>query len=171
VKKLFVFLGFAVCGLLACRALVGIDDLQLVPDGGDHHENKQNGNDSGGQQQPNDAGNPPPNIDVDATIRGCAGADCPKCCKNAFTALRSNFEDPSGSGHTCMCNPSICGNKCSTLGQACSARQDPPSGTLDECVQCFDTELMNPSSPCAGTCAPTDQGCKDGLRCLESCHP
>jgi hypothetical protein len=167
VKKLFVFLGCAAAGLFACRALVGIDDLQFAPDAGDHHDNKQN---DGGPQQ-NDGGTSG-GVDFDAKNRDCQNAPdagCRKCCKDGYTLLHTTFEDPSGpnAGHDCMCGPTVCATDCKS--ELCAQPPVLPAGgpTPDNCIICFDSKL----APLCGSTCGDDRECKAAVECLQGCPP
>ena len=142
-------------GLFACRALVGIDDLEFQPAGQGPNNNGTSGGNGGG-----DGGAPKPEDCLDSP-KGCR-----ICCKDTFEAFRNKFERDKG-GTDCLCRVDACGAECATsicLGPLADAGPDP------DCAKCTDNVLGKPDNDnaCRAQCN-NDRECNDGVRCMQVC--
>lgn len=132
-------------GLIACRAIVGIDDDFDVADA-----RKDAGSDAASADAGADA--------VAAQNAACQKADCRRCCKVAYPDLH-DLESASTT-RTCLCAPTKCGNGCGGAGGYCQGGQ--PS---TDCVPCLDDQFTR--GGCTDDCQTP--GCRAGLSCLSEC--
>lgn len=162
-RRVLVFL--AVSGIVAggCRALIGIDDLEAVPDGGPPRGPNGNEGGPGGGNGGRDGGGGEgggPSFDIDTCL--AQGVDCRRCCKDGLPAFRDTFA--MGLGIACLCEAGSCAPQC---GSACTSLT--PVVPSAECSQCTDDFLGRPgSNPCASACG-ADRDCQLGVACLQKC--
>lgn len=160
--------------VVACRTIVGIDDLE-----GGEGPNRPGGGPEAGGPDSGDAGSHKPNDANQQLINQCVGkGDCPPCCKVSF-GVGPTFDKARSPGKKCMCQPANCLSQCESdcadenadLGKAPDGGA-PGSPTL--CVICVDEKLKNGTAQCArSVCEEVGGGardtCLDGLECLSKC--
>ena len=148
-----------------CRAVLGIDELELASDAGD----------GAARDAPSDV------LDAQAADTGadapvtssCArAADCPKCCREDVS-LRDGFGrlERLAADAGCICGAAPCQQECSP--GSCAAPGGGPS--TPTCGGCVDMQSRPPSgsAPCTtakARCAADLQGCKPALDCITSCR-
>lgn len=149
---------------LACRGLVGIEDLEVV-DGGDVGDGRVAAETSTGDASSDtsttspDTGTKP--VDAGAAAACLASSDCRKCCKDSF----AEFRDWSGSAgpRSCICTGAKGCQPCMNEdGGFCAGQQEPQGGN---CVPCVDDTLIR--GDCNEGC--TSAACLEGLACLKAC--
>jgi hypothetical protein len=144
--------------LLACRAIIGVEDLELVHDGGVDAHAADGGVKDGATNTGTDAATG--QVDSTTKIAECIkpGVDCRRCCKTAF----GDFTDAENSETTrkCMCRPEHCQDKCGDASDYCGGGR-PSEG----CAPCLDDEHIK--NQCNEAC--TSAGCLAGLSCLQQC--
>lgn len=152
------FLGIVAVSLVACRGIVGIEDLALVAGGGDGGAAEASADGAMGDGSTDAA------PDADAVqLAQClsAATECRKCCKDNFADFRDlqNNED----ARNCFCDtPGECKNDCLS-DPYCTADGQPTQGS--NCLRCIDDKFE--AKRCVGKC--TSANCQAGLNCLRAC--
>jgi hypothetical protein len=146
--------------IVACRGVIGIEDLTLVDGGGA----------DGSKDAPVDA---PPDRPADTGPKDpCAsgGNPCPPCCHQSHKAeLAELIRLARQSG--CMCGGGGCGSECGNSD--CSPTVPPPMMVDGTCAMCEDSLFRgNPTGACAKTITDCENSaaCQPAIHCLQSCQ-
>lgn len=167
-KRSKVHAAIAIAVLLGgCRAVLGIEELELKKDGGTDAATDA----SVDNLVPGDAITS--DVALDALGSECRNdSDCLRCCRDN-TLLRPQFSEliTKASQASCLCTAPM--NTCSS---ECSRAGCPPSGPDSDpmtCNKCVDTTFLSPtlSTTCqnAVSACQGDVTCKDAINCLLSC--
>jgi hypothetical protein len=153
--------------LIACRGIVGIQDL-TVDDGGTTEHDAGTQEDAAPQQ---DSGRPPPDsAGGPETGNGCsanAHEACLACCMQQNMGVGMTLMQNGGQG--CLCNsPGACKTQCAQYTCATPPNGNPPDQTCGACQT--DAFLNGASAPCASVLSQcTDSACKALADCAKSC--
>lgn len=163
--------------LVACRGLVGIEDLGLdagtdaatgtdgsTPTDGsttDGSTTKDATSDAASDGSTPEGGPPPPPGDCTTEIASCSsqGLQCRKCCKDGCGAFHSELDDLQAT-RTCIC--AACSQQCAGDTYCTTTTGAPATPT---CGGCIDQTYKN--GQCSTTCTST--ACQAGLTCLKNC--
>jgi hypothetical protein len=163
---------------VACRGIVGIEDL-TVSDGGTAPPGSDAGDSGGG----GDAGKegstttpppgppaPPPPADASGDISSCKGeqgGQCFQCCRQQVGQAWHLLE-LAGIDAGCICGSAACLSECGGSGELCSANPSggPPGPACGPCVDPALKSCALGQSKCAG-----EPSCKLAADCIGACNP
>lgn len=150
-----------------CRGVLGIEDLDVVADGGGDATRADAKVDSPFDASVTDTST----ADVTVPNKCAVDADCPKCCHDD-PALRPAFArlGQYAKATSCICGTAPCSSTAECGADICTGSTGAPAGG---CLQCVDMQIR----PAAGTsqCANAktqcngDSSCKPFLDCITSC--
>lgn len=165
-------LASVVLGAAGCRAVLGIDSLELVEAGADAAVTSDSGIEAGidaGVDSGIDSGI----VGTDASTvpdgtAACVaqGNMCSGCCRGLFTTGIDRLEGFAISAG-CICGAGQCTSSCAST--TCATPEVRPAGMV--CGGCVDHALVSNGAGCPqaqNNCA-NDPQCNDGLRCLKAC--
>ena len=154
--------------LTGCRAIIGIDELDVVGDGGPDGgvgPKLDAALDAAGDAAVIDSAIPP--APIDAGCQNTTGMACGMCCRSsgalmpAFAQLDRVLVD-----NQCICGTS---GKCVT---DCAASACTGGNSVMQCGACIDGVIRQPmTTQCmaAATACMNDVACRDSLGCFGSC--
>jgi hypothetical protein len=155
------------CGaLVACRGVLGIEELELVDAGedaagaSDAATQAEAANDSGlDAPAPVDAG-----MDSPFASCGAQGANCPMCCHDNVTMAAFIALDEYGVDAGCICGSGSCPpSQCASV---CANPSSPPN-----CGMCTDPVFAGSACPAVGNACANDPSCAAAIECLRICFP
>ncbi len=156
--------------IVGCRAVLGIEELDVASDAGGGE---------GGADAATDALGIPASLGAEVLAEaGPPGSECKtagncKMCCRDNVQLRAQFAELQKKANTAMCICAAPANVCST---ECAGAGCPPMGGGDpmRCGTCVDTtfETAPLSAQCqvAASACGGDPSCRDALACLNSCR-
>ncbi len=159
-KRIF---GLASVALLSCRAVLGIEELEVV-DGGAGSDAGADGSSDGGPDAradaPTDAGGGA-KTDVSACVAKPDLKDCSMCCRDSFPTAVPVMEQTF---KACVCaSPCATTNGCDTT--LCAGKA--VAGT--DCPKCVDDVVRNGSCKKESDECANSPSCEPALTCLRSC--
>lgn len=164
---------------VGCRAVIGIDPLELADAGADASIDASDGA-AGDAGSAGDAAVADANVeaeaaavfpDASASIADCVdagAAECRKCCRDTFKLQVTQLEtDAINAG--CICGAGQCtdtANGCAE--QACASPRKEPT---QPCGPCEDIAFLSATAPCASarTACDHDPACAAALDCMTAC--
>jgi hypothetical protein len=148
---------FSLTALVACRGVLGIEELELADSGASK---------DGASDAPSDAVGQPDTDKTDGiSPGGCATAgNCRQCCRQTFG---KEIDEAAYLGKdSCFCGAV---GKCST---DCAAGLCVDAAPKEPCGPCIDGQIIKPASKeCEDmvTACVQRPSCKVGVDCLKSC--
>lgn len=142
----------------ACRAIVGIEELDVNDDAGtsDAAASDARTNDARSDAAP-DTGRTVDPVSQ-AKIEACKVTNCRQCCKQEFRDVGKPLEDhPTTKACFCGAEPGNCASECTAYCAGAEADTD--------CIRCIDDGLAG--GRCTDAC--TSDACLDGLACVMAC--
>jgi hypothetical protein len=158
---------FAVCvALAACRGAIGIEDLQLAPDGGSPSGDSgtEGGTPPPGTPPPATPppGTPPPPPDAGSCFNMMP---CQKCCRDSYTGEGAALDMKI---HSCVCGSGGCGmaGTCGTDNYCTGGMPGMPCAH-----DCIDPALFDAACPAVHDCRAAGSGCQTVATCIAGCPP
>ena len=144
--------------LVACRGVLGIEDLEVVKDGGTSNE--------GGVDAPGDrlvVGDVVPDVPISVFDAGCqskTGSSCGSCC---HMALGMQFEKLQQTAfmQKCVCGGAACGGPTECGETLCKM----DGGMEIGCGACVD---MQTKMPAPGACTTAAEACERDPNCRDA---
>lgn len=162
-----------IAGLGACRAVLGIEQLELTD--GSAPRDGSPAADAGSDAPTSMEGGPP--AEGGPACPQPQGPACYDCCRmdmggtQALTMFAGMMQSP---GVSCLCGPSgQCQSACGST--ACSGQMVPPSSACNDCLDqaLFPADGGMPSGPCHNAILECEDSgvCSPVLSCMRACIP
>ena len=157
-RRALVAIGCALVALASCRAVVGVEPLELV-DAAAAGADAASGHDGGDASPGGDSGR---------TDTCTAGSQCRGCCREAYPTAFNDVLPRLLVQTSCVCGSGLCAQECATA--TCAS---PPTAPVPPCGPCTDQAVTSPSPTpaCANAIAQCRQNpdCAPALNCMQSC--
>lgn len=157
---------FAALAIVACRSVLGIEDIDPVSATDGATTDATTLADAAHVDAAVDSGKPP-------FVSACQGSsECPKCCRETYGEGIGQLEDFSRDGGC------LCGAKCTSECAAtrCATPPDLVNKPNMGCGECYDHAMVDRQPPgiraCADArdrCEKASTECDEAVKCLEGC--